>query len=68
MLNAGYKKEAIRKCEEACATYNEEYETTIKKSTELHEDKEKAVRILKEVDDFIHSLSNKHKEIEKIAA
>lgn len=68
MFNAGYKKEAIKKCEDANATYKNEYETTIKKSTELYEDKEKAVIILKAVDDYIHSLSNKPKEIEKIAA
>ena len=67
MLNAGYKKEALKKCEEASEKYKKEYESTIKKSTELHEDKEKAVKILKDVDTYIHSLSNKPKEIEKIA-
>lgn len=67
MLNAGYKKEALKKCEEAGEKYKKEYDNTIKKSTELHEYKEKAVQILKEVDEYIHSLSNKPKEIEKIA-
>ncbi|MDD5999549.1 MAG: hypothetical protein PUC55_07615 [Lachnospiraceae bacterium] len=67
MLNAGYKKEALRKCEEAGEKYKKEYESTIEKSTELHENKEKSVVILKDVDTYIHSLSNKPKEIEKIA-
>lgn len=67
MLNAGYKKEALRKCEEAGEKYKKEYERTIKKSVELHETKEKAVKILKDVDKYIHSLSNKPKEIAKIA-
>ena len=68
MLNAGYKKEALKKCEEASATYKKEYESTIKKSSELYENKDKAVFILKDVDDFIRILSNKPKEIEKIAS
>ncbi len=68
MLNAGYKKEALKKCEEASQDYNIEYKVAIMRSTELHEDKEKAVVILKSVDTYIHSLSNKPKEIEKIAA
>ena len=68
MLNSGYKKDALKKCEEAGNTYKKEYETTIIRSTELHEDKEKAVTILTNVDEFIHSLSNRPKEIEKIAS
>lgn len=68
MLNAGYKKEALKKCEEASNIYKKEYEATIKKSTELHENKETAVKILKDVDDYIHSLSNKPHEIEKMAS
>ena len=67
MLNAGYKKEALKKCEEASTMYKKEYDTTIKKSTEIHEYKVEAVRILKDVDTYIHSLSNKPKEIEKMA-
>ena len=67
MLNAGYKKEALKKCEEANAKYTTEYESTIKKSTELHKEKERAIKILKDVDEYIHSLSNKPKEIEKMA-
>lgn len=67
MLNAGYKKEALKKCEEASTKYKKEYDAAINKSTELHEDKEKAVKILKDIDTYIHSLSNKPKDIEKIA-
>lgn len=67
MLNVGYKNEALKKCEEASEQYKKEYESTINKSTELHEDKEKAVKILKDVDTYIHSLSNKPREIEKMA-
>ena len=68
VLNAGYKKEAIRKCKEAGKAYKIEYENTIKKSTELHENKERAVRILKDVETFINLLANKPREIEKIAS
>lgn len=68
MLNAGYKKEALKKCEEAGEAYKKEYENTIKKSTELHEDKEKAVKILKDVEVFINALANKPREIEKIVS
>ena len=68
MLNAGYKKEALRKCKEAGEAYKKEYENTIKKSTELHEDKEKAVQVLKNVENFINALANKPREIEKIAS
>ena len=66
MLNAGYKKEAMKKCEEAGDSYKKEYENTVAKSTELHEAKENSVRILKDVENYIYSLSNKPKEIEKI--
>ena len=68
MFNSGYKKEALRKCQDAGEVYKEEYEDTINKSTELHNNKENAVEILKRVDEYIHSLSNKPKEIEKIAS
>ncbi len=68
MLNAGYKKEALKKCEEAGNTYQKEYDSTISKSTELYENKENAVKTLKDVDEYIHSLSNKPKEIVKIAS
>lgn len=68
MFNAGYKKEAIEKCEEASKVYKKEYEDTINKSTELHNCKLRAVEILKSVDTYIHSLSNKPKELQKLAS
>lgn len=67
MLNAGFKKDALNKLKEANEKYKQEFENTVKKSTELHESKEKSVKILTDVDEFIHSLSNKPKEIEKKA-
>lgn len=68
MFNSRYKKEALKECEEAGNKYKGEYEDAIKKSTELHEDKESGVEILKKVDEYIHSLSNRPKEIEKMAS
>lgn len=68
MLNAGYKKEALKECEKAGEDYNKTYKSTIKKTTKLHNSKEKAVSILKEVDEYIHSLSNKPAEIQKLAS
>ena len=68
MFNSRYKKEALKECAEAGNKYKGEYEDAIKKSTELHEDKESGVEILKKVDEYIHSLSNRPKEIEKIAS
>ena len=68
MFNSRYKKEALKECEEAGNKYKGEYEDTIKKSTELHEDKESGVEILKKVDEYIHSLSNRPKEIENMAS
>lgn len=68
MLNAGYKKEALKKCEEVSNEYKKVYEQTIERSTKLHNDKVEAVDILKAVDVYIHSLSNKPKEIEKMAS
>ena len=68
MLNAGYKKVALKKCDEAGEEYKKVYESTIKKSTELHSNKEKSVKILTIVDFYIHTLSNKPKEITKLAS
>ncbi len=67
MLNAGYKKEALKKCEEAANVYKKEYDSTVAGSNLLYHKKEEAIDILKIVDEYVHSLSNKPKEIEKIA-
>lgn len=68
MLNAGYKKEALKKCEEAGEKYKKEYKKTIEKSIELHEAKETAIKILKTVEVYINSLANKPREIAKVAS
>lgn len=55
MFNSRYKKEALKECEEAGNKYKGEYEDAIKKSTELHEDKESGVEILKKLmNTYIH--------------
>ena len=63
MLNAGYKKESLRVCEEVNAQYKREYDATVKRCTDIHEYKVNAIHILQEVDTYIHLLSNKPKEI-----
>lgn len=65
MLSAGYKKEAMKEYKKAGAEYKRQYEGTIKNCEKLHKNKEKSVKILIELDEYIHSLSNKPKEIEK---
>lgn len=66
MLNSALKKEAIATCEQAGKAYKKSYDTTIADITRLHEKKEKAVAILKDVEKFIFSIANKPKEFEKI--
>lgn len=68
MLNAGYKKEAIALCENAEKEYQRKYEEVVKNSTNLHGHKENAIVILKKIDKYVQSLSNKPKELEKIAS
>lgn len=63
MLNAGYKKEALEECNRECQKYKGEYDSLVKVNTELYEDKKMAVKILKDVDEYVHSLSNYPKEI-----
>ena len=66
MLNSALKKEAIANCERAGKEYKNSYDATIADITRLHEKKEKAVAILKDVEKFIFSIANKPKEFEKI--
>lgn len=68
MLNAGYKKEALQEYERAGKKYNEKYDETILNTTKLHESKEVAIKILKLVDVYIESLSNKPQELQRIAS
>lgn len=65
MFNAGYKKEALKEAERTAGVYKSKYDETIKHTTSLHENKEKAVVILKSVDKYIHSLSNRPAELDK---
>ena len=57
MFNSRYKKEALKEREEAGNKYKGEYEDAIKKSTELHEDKESGVEILKKVDEYKRAIA-----------
>lgn len=65
MFNAGYKKEALVEAERIGVKYKEKYDKTIQHTTTLHIYKEKAVCILRNVDIYIHSLSNKPAELDK---
>lgn len=68
MLNAGYKKEAIKACEQAGEEYKKQYNITVENCGKLYEHKEQAVKILKDYDQYINSLVNKSKHIEKVAS
>lgn len=65
VLNIGYKKEALAEAERTAKKYQAEYDDTIGCTTELHGYKEAAVGILKDVDTYIHSLSNRPAELDK---
>ena len=68
MLNAGLKKEAITNLSAEGKKYEREYNSTVENAGKLHENKEAAARILKAVDDYIHSLSNRPEELNKLAS
>lgn len=68
MLNAKYKKESIAACELAQEQYGKVFEETLESAERLHSKKEYSIQILREVDNYIHSLSNKPDEIERVAA
>ncbi len=65
MLNAGYKKEALQKCEEASKAYQEEYNETVEQSGKLYTQKENAVIVIKDVEVYLNSITNKPQLIEK---
>lgn len=65
MLNSGYKKAALNDYEKAGEIYKREYESTITYCEVLHNYKQTAVNILKDYEDYMSSLANKPKEIEK---
>lgn len=66
MFNKNYRKRALAEAERMVTQYQGKYEETIGLTTDLHGKKETAVEILKAVDEYIHSLSNKPPELEKI--
>lgn len=68
MFNARYKKEAIAACERAAAEHQAKYNETIDSVETLHRHKETAVGILKDVDTYIHSLSNKPESLDTMMA
>lgn len=65
MFNAGYKKSALEMASRKADEYQEKYQDTVKHTTTLHKKKLKAVDILCAVDTYIHSLSNRPKELDK---
>lgn len=65
MLNSGYKKEALAEYERTGKAYKQKYDDTILNTTKLHNEKEVAVAILKNVETYINTLANKPKELEK---
>lgn len=65
MFNAGYKKQALKECEEAGKIYKKEYDNTIKKSSKLYSNKQEAREILEKVEGYVKLLANKPKEFEK---
>ena len=68
MLNAGYKKEALKVCKQAQEEYKKQYNATIENCEILYKQKEKAVMILEDYENYINSLCHKPKHIEKITS
>lgn len=65
MFNADYKKEAVKKLEATVEDYKRVYNTTIAKSSDLYNEKEIAVNVIKEAEDYMNSISHKSIELEK---
>lgn len=65
MLNASYKKEALRALEYANGEYTKIYNRTVNDITYLHERRLEAVESLKRVEDYINSLANRPKEYDQ---
>lgn len=65
MFHSGEKKAALRAAEEASERYKSVYAETIGHTEDLHNKKVEAVAILKNVDDYIHTLSNKPDDLKK---
>ncbi|SEA29206.1 hypothetical protein SAMN05216349_108123 [Oribacterium sp. KHPX15] len=65
MFNAGYKKEALKAYERAGKEYKKQFDTTVESCEKLYEKKKNAVNILLDYENYINSLANKPKYIEK---
>lgn len=66
MLNSKYKKEALEKLKRAGKRYDGKYNVVIKNITLLHELKVNSVELIKEVEGYYNTLSNKPKEFDKV--
>ena len=65
MFNGNLKKIAIQEAQQANEIYKLTYENALKKVTELYENKQNAVKILKAVEAYVETLSNKPYELQK---
>ncbi|MEE0398085.1 MAG: hypothetical protein UDQ92_08030 [Lachnospiraceae bacterium] len=65
MFNGKLKKIAIQEAQQANEIYKLTYENALKKVTELYENKQNAVKILKAVEAYVETLSNKPYELQK---
>lgn len=63
MLNSGYKKEALADLENANKKYEREYSLTIKDIEILHKEKLDSVKLIKSIENYFNTLSNKPKEL-----
>ena len=68
MLNAGYKKEALRKYEEAKEAYFKKYDETVEQSEKLKNQKQKSVIVIKNVEAYFNTIGSKPKSFEKEVA
>jgi len=63
MFNSGYKKEALADLEKANKKYEKEYNLTVKDIEILHKEKVDSLRLIKSIENYFNSLSNKPKEL-----
>ena len=63
MFNSGYKKQALADLEEANEKYEKDYKLTIKRIEQLHNEKLNSLKLIKNIETYFNSLSNKPKEL-----
>lgn len=63
MLNSSYKKKALNDLENANEKYNKECNSTIKDIEVLHKKKLDSVKLIKSIENYFNTLSNKPKEL-----